>query len=171
MFVTMALLITPSPPHTCVESDSDSDLSLDDDQSGSYASTHSSDSEDEEGPLPPEECWENLAAGSGNRQQTQGGVAQTSWVMVGAWTRTSCKSLSLDNRTFRPADRDSEDGEPAGPDRSKLVPSLPDSGLGHNASVFPDSRTQDSLTALLPGVPSLNAPPHKGKRSSTLAQL
>lgn len=77
------------------------------------------------------------------------------------------KSLSLDNRTFRPADRDSEDGEPAGPDRSKLVPNLPDSGLGHNASVVPDSRTQDSLTALLPGVPSLSAPPHKGKRSST----
>lgn len=87
--------------------------------------------------------------------------------MVGAWTRTSRKSLSLDNRTFRPADRDSEDGEPAGPDRSKLVPNLPDSGLGHNAGVFPDSRTQDGLTALLPGVPSLSAPPHKGKRSST----
>lgn len=48
----------------CVDrdSDSDSDLSLEDDQSGSYASTHSSDSEDEEGPLPPEECWENLAS-------------------------------------------------------------------------------------------------------------
>uniref|UniRef100_A0A7N6FG21 Cadherin EGF LAG seven-pass G-type receptor 2 n=1 Tax=Anabas testudineus TaxID=64144 RepID=A0A7N6FG21_ANATE len=44
------------------DSDSDSDLSLEDDQSGSYASTHSSDSEDEEGPLPPEECWENLAS-------------------------------------------------------------------------------------------------------------
>lgn len=44
------------------DSDSDSDLSLEDDQSGSYASTHSSDSEDEEGPLPPDECWENLAS-------------------------------------------------------------------------------------------------------------
>ncbi|KAG7253241.1 hypothetical protein CRUP_017201 [Coryphaenoides rupestris] len=42
--------------------DSDSDLSIEDDQSGSYASTHSSDSEDEEGRYPPEECWENLAA-------------------------------------------------------------------------------------------------------------
>ncbi|XP_061544471.1 cadherin EGF LAG seven-pass G-type receptor 2 [Phycodurus eques] len=49
------------------DSDSDSDLSLEDDQSGSYASTHSSDSEDEEGPLPPEECWENLAS-NGARQ-------------------------------------------------------------------------------------------------------
>uniref|UniRef100_A0A8C4EAC9 Cadherin EGF LAG seven-pass G-type receptor 2 n=1 Tax=Dicentrarchus labrax TaxID=13489 RepID=A0A8C4EAC9_DICLA len=52
--------------------DSDSDLSLEDDQSGSYASTHSSDSEDEEGPLPPEECWENLASNVGKRPQPHG---------------------------------------------------------------------------------------------------
>ncbi len=48
----------------CVDhdSDSDSDLSeLEDDQSGSYASTHSSDSEEDEGEFPQEECWENLA--------------------------------------------------------------------------------------------------------------
>lgn len=57
------------------DSDSDSDLSLEDDQSGSYASTHSSDSEDEEGPLPPEECWENLAANVGKRPQLQGTTA------------------------------------------------------------------------------------------------
>uniref|UniRef100_A0A8C1D163 Cadherin EGF LAG seven-pass G-type receptor 2 n=1 Tax=Cyprinus carpio carpio TaxID=630221 RepID=A0A8C1D163_CYPCA len=44
------------------DSDSDSDLSeLEDDQSGSYASTHSSDSEEDEGEFPQEECWENLA--------------------------------------------------------------------------------------------------------------
>ncbi|XP_067272650.1 cadherin EGF LAG seven-pass G-type receptor 2 [Pseudorasbora parva] len=44
------------------DSDSDSDLSeLEDDQSGSYASTHSSDSEEEEGEFLQEECWENLA--------------------------------------------------------------------------------------------------------------
>ncbi|XP_069046547.1 cadherin EGF LAG seven-pass G-type receptor 2 isoform X2 [Lepisosteus oculatus] len=42
------------------DSDSDSDLSLEDDQSGSYASTHSSDSEDEES-YPPDHCWESLA--------------------------------------------------------------------------------------------------------------
>lgn len=53
-------------------SDSDSDLSLEDDQSGSYASTHSSDSEDEEGPLPPEECWENLASSATKRPQPHG---------------------------------------------------------------------------------------------------
>lgn len=64
---------TSVPPLRRVESDSDSDLSLEDDQSGSYASTHSSDSEDEDGPLPPEECWENLAAHSGKRPHTQGG--------------------------------------------------------------------------------------------------
>uniref|UniRef100_W5KN35 Cadherin EGF LAG seven-pass G-type receptor 2 n=1 Tax=Astyanax mexicanus TaxID=7994 RepID=W5KN35_ASTMX len=52
------------------DSDSDSDLSeLDDDQSGSYASTHSSDSEDEEGQFPQEECWENLATNTTKRTQ------------------------------------------------------------------------------------------------------
>uniref|UniRef100_H3DAY8 Cadherin EGF LAG seven-pass G-type receptor 2 n=1 Tax=Tetraodon nigroviridis TaxID=99883 RepID=H3DAY8_TETNG len=110
------------------ESDSDSDLSLEDDQSGSYASTHSSDSEDEEGPLPPEECWENLAA-------------------------------NADSRMLRPAGEESEDGEAAAPDGPRPdVPNHPDSGLGPNASAFPDSRTQDSLT----GVPSHSAPPHRG---------
>lgn len=59
------------------DSDSDSDLSLEDDQSGSYASTHSSDSEDEEGPLPPEECWENLASNVAKRPQPHGKRPQT----------------------------------------------------------------------------------------------
>lgn len=63
-----------SPLRLCADrdSDSDSDLSLEDDQSGSYASTHSSDSEDEEGPLPPEECWENLASNVAKRPQPHG---------------------------------------------------------------------------------------------------
>lgn len=66
--------ISTPPLCLCVDrdSDSDSDLSLEDDQSGSYASTHSSDSEDEEGPLPPEECWENLASNVGKRPQPHG---------------------------------------------------------------------------------------------------
>lgn len=70
---------------------------------------------------------------------------------------------------FRPADKGSGDGDLAGPDRLKLdAPNRPDSGLGHNASLFADSRTQDSRTqdslmALLPGLPGLSAPPHKGK--------
>lgn len=46
----------PAPEH---DTDSDSDLSLEDDQSGSYASTHSSDSEEDEA-FPGEPCWENL---------------------------------------------------------------------------------------------------------------
>uniref|UniRef100_A0A8D2J9S6 Cadherin EGF LAG seven-pass G-type receptor 2 n=1 Tax=Varanus komodoensis TaxID=61221 RepID=A0A8D2J9S6_VARKO len=41
------------------DTDSDSDLSLEDDQSGSYASTHSSDSEEDE-EFAREPCWENL---------------------------------------------------------------------------------------------------------------
>nr|XP_057910169.1 cadherin EGF LAG seven-pass G-type receptor 2 isoform X2 [Doryrhamphus excisus] len=59
------------------DSDSDSDLSLEDDQSGSYASTHSSDSEDEEGPLPPDQCWENLASNGAKRPQAHEG--RTCW--------------------------------------------------------------------------------------------
>ncbi|XP_072308357.1 cadherin EGF LAG seven-pass G-type receptor 2 isoform X2 [Eucyclogobius newberryi] len=62
------------------DSDSDSDLSLEDDRSESYASTHSSDSEDEEGPLPPEECWENLASNGTKRPPGQdNGVTKTYW--------------------------------------------------------------------------------------------
>lgn len=58
------------------DSDSDSDLSLEDDQSGSYASTHSSDSEDDEGPLPREECWESLASSGVRRAPlSQGNTA------------------------------------------------------------------------------------------------
>uniref|UniRef100_A0A674K493 Cadherin EGF LAG seven-pass G-type receptor 2 n=1 Tax=Terrapene triunguis TaxID=2587831 RepID=A0A674K493_9SAUR len=51
----LSSLCDPAPEH---DTDSDSDLSLEDDQSGSYASTHSSDSEDEA--FPGEPCWENL---------------------------------------------------------------------------------------------------------------
>ncbi|XP_035376437.1 cadherin EGF LAG seven-pass G-type receptor 2 isoform X2 [Electrophorus electricus] len=58
------------------DSDSDSDLSeLEDDQSGSYASTHSSDSEDEEEQYPQEECWENLAANTAMKAQDSSGSA------------------------------------------------------------------------------------------------
>uniref|UniRef100_A0A3Q3JZ56 Cadherin EGF LAG seven-pass G-type receptor 2 n=1 Tax=Monopterus albus TaxID=43700 RepID=A0A3Q3JZ56_MONAL len=48
------------------DSDSESDLSLEDDQSDCC------DSEDEEGPLPPEECWENLASNVAKRSQPHG---------------------------------------------------------------------------------------------------
>ncbi|RVE73479.1 hypothetical protein OJAV_G00049860 [Oryzias javanicus] len=91
------------------DSDSDSDLSLEDDQSGSYASTHSSDSEEEEGPLPPEECWENMAAGVARRHES---------------------SLKL----LWPED-------PAEP---------------------PEPARNDSVTMLLPALPSLSAHPHRG---------
>ncbi|XP_028652386.2 cadherin EGF LAG seven-pass G-type receptor 2 isoform X2 [Erpetoichthys calabaricus] len=48
------------------DSDSDSDLSLEDDQSGSYASTHSSDSEEEDH-FPADQCWESLASQNNER--------------------------------------------------------------------------------------------------------
>lgn len=154
---------TTSPLPPCLESDSDSDLSLEDDRSGSYASTHSSDSEDEEGPLAPDECWENLASSSGKRPHTRGRDARAiSWdVTLG---HGSHRDMCLDNRMSCPTDKGSGRGELSSPDRSKPdVQNRPDSGLGHNAGVFSDSRTQDGLTLLLPGVSSLGAPPHRGK--------
>ncbi|XP_019369272.1 PREDICTED: cadherin EGF LAG seven-pass G-type receptor 2, partial [Gavialis gangeticus] len=49
------------------DTDSDSDLSLEDDQSGSYASTHSSDSEEDE-EFTGEPCWENLLCPNNEKQ-------------------------------------------------------------------------------------------------------
>uniref|UniRef100_A0A6Q2Y215 Cadherin EGF LAG seven-pass G-type receptor 2 n=1 Tax=Esox lucius TaxID=8010 RepID=A0A6Q2Y215_ESOLU len=75
--IAQSLMRTGANVCTCVctttdrDSDSDSDLSLEDDQSGSYASTHSSDSE-EEGPYPPEECWESMASDVSKRPHPHG---------------------------------------------------------------------------------------------------
>ncbi|XP_069489759.1 cadherin EGF LAG seven-pass G-type receptor 2 isoform X2 [Ambystoma mexicanum] len=53
------LFLEAKGQHGGPDSDSDSDLSMEDDQSGSYASTHSSDSEEDE-EFAGEPCWENL---------------------------------------------------------------------------------------------------------------
>uniref|UniRef100_A0A8C8D4R5 Cadherin, EGF LAG seven-pass G-type receptor 2 n=1 Tax=Oncorhynchus tshawytscha TaxID=74940 RepID=A0A8C8D4R5_ONCTS len=70
-FVIILTCVCATTDH---DSDSDSDLSLEDDQSGSYASTHSSDSE-EEGPYPPDECWESMASNVSKRPHPQGMTA------------------------------------------------------------------------------------------------
>uniref|UniRef100_A0A8C8VMJ4 Cadherin EGF LAG seven-pass G-type receptor 2 n=1 Tax=Pelusios castaneus TaxID=367368 RepID=A0A8C8VMJ4_9SAUR len=64
-----AVLSSPCDPpthHPEHDTDSDSDLSLEDDQSGSYASTHSSDSEEDE-EFEGEPCWENLLSTPGEK--------------------------------------------------------------------------------------------------------
>uniref|UniRef100_A0A671THK9 Cadherin, EGF LAG seven-pass G-type receptor 2 n=1 Tax=Sparus aurata TaxID=8175 RepID=A0A671THK9_SPAAU len=129
----------------CVDgdSDSDSDLSLEDDQSGSYASTHSSDSEDEEGPLPPNECWENLASNTGKRPDN--GLSKMHWPMDYAAAVSG-------------------DSELTGTDRLKPdALANPELNLGHDARAFSDGRTQDTMMTLLPSLPNLNAHPHRGK--------
>uniref|UniRef100_A0A673XJJ7 Cadherin, EGF LAG seven-pass G-type receptor 2 n=1 Tax=Salmo trutta TaxID=8032 RepID=A0A673XJJ7_SALTR len=68
---SLVIILTCVCATTDHDSDSDSDLSLEDDQSGSYASTHSSDSE-EEGPYPPDECWESMASNVSKRPHPQG---------------------------------------------------------------------------------------------------
>ncbi|XP_072238280.1 cadherin EGF LAG seven-pass G-type receptor 2 [Leuresthes tenuis] len=120
------------------DSDSDSDLSLEDDQSGSYASTHSSDSEDE-GPLPPEECWENMASNGAKRPQPHdNNLSKMYW--PGDYTAVM------------------DDGERAGGDRLKME--TPDAILGRNLRTLSDDRSQDSM--LLPTLPILSTHPHRG---------
>ncbi|KAM7402101.1 hypothetical protein PAMP_017369 [Pampus punctatissimus] len=126
------------------DSDSDSDMSLEDDQSGSYASTHSSDSEDEEGPLPPEECWENLSSNVPKRPQPHD------------------NSLG---KMYWPGDYAPvvNDGELTAADRLKAETlANPELSLGRDSRALSNDRTQDSMTVLLPSLPNFNAHPHKG---------
>ncbi|XP_040889470.1 cadherin EGF LAG seven-pass G-type receptor 2 [Toxotes jaculatrix] len=125
------------------DSDSDSDLSLEDDQSGSYASTHSSDSEDEEGPLPPEECWESLASNVAKRPQPH--------------------DTSL-GKMYWPGDYAAvSDSELAGADRLKTETlANPEPSLSRDTRTLSDDRAQDTMMVLLPSLPNLNAHPHKG---------
>ncbi|XP_056293046.1 cadherin EGF LAG seven-pass G-type receptor 2 isoform X1 [Pseudoliparis swirei] len=121
------------------DSDSDSDLSLEDDQSGSYASTHSSDSEDEEGPLPPEDCWESMTSNVTKRPQPH--------------------DNSLSNM-FWPGDYTAavSDGELTCADRTK--PDTPAQSVC--CDMRTDDQTQEATTALLPGLPNIYTHPHKG---------
>ncbi|XP_056129029.1 cadherin EGF LAG seven-pass G-type receptor 2 [Lampris incognitus] len=129
------------------DSDSDSDLSLEDDQSGSYASTHSSDSEDGEEPYPPEECWESLASNVAKRPHPHD------------------NNLS---KMYWPGDYASppSDGEAAGGASRLMMDPLahPDGRLGRDNRAAPDDKAadKDSMILLLPCLPNLNAHPHKG---------
>ncbi|XP_062419885.1 LOW QUALITY PROTEIN: cadherin EGF LAG seven-pass G-type receptor 2 [Pungitius pungitius] len=118
------------------DSDSDSDLSLEDDQSGSYASTHSSDSEDEEGPLPPGECWENMASNVANRPHPHD-------ISLGKmlWPGDYAAAVS--------------DGEAA----CRNAPANQEPSPGSDTRTHPDSQAQEAMTVLLPNIYSN---PHKG---------
>ncbi|XP_069580139.1 cadherin EGF LAG seven-pass G-type receptor 2 [Brachyistius frenatus] len=121
------------------DSDSDSDLSLEDDQSGSYASTHSSDSEDEEGPVPPEECWENLASSVAKRPHD-----------------------NSVNKMYWPADYAAalSDSEHAAGDRLRTE-SLTNQESIHGRETRPP--LDDATTVLLPSLPHFNSHhPHRG---------
>ncbi|AWP02840.1 putative cadherin EGF LAG seven-pass G-type receptor 2 [Scophthalmus maximus] len=121
------------------DSDSDSDLSLEDDQSGSYASTHSSDSEDEEGPLPPDECWENLASNVAKRpQQHDNGLSKMYWPGVNGGELTSADRLKTE------------------------TPANPEPSFGGETRALSDDRTQEAMTQLLPSLPNHITHPHKG---------
>ncbi|KAI7790755.1 cadherin EGF LAG seven-pass G-type receptor 2 precursor [Triplophysa rosa] len=92
------------------DSDSDSDLSqLEDDQSGSFASTHTSDSEEDEADIPQEECWENLVA-NGNKKSHDAGV----WEGETADGRLKVETVS------KPADR----AEAHGTENLLLLPNI-----------------------------------------------
>lgn len=58
----------------------------------------------------------------------------------------------------------SGDSELAGTDRRKPdALANPELSLGHDARVFSDGRSQDTMMTLLPSLPNLNAHPHRGK--------
>ncbi|XP_024001510.1 cadherin EGF LAG seven-pass G-type receptor 2-like isoform X2 [Salvelinus sp. IW2-2015] len=135
-------------------SDSDSDLSLEDDQSGSYASTHSSDSE-EEGPYPPDECWESMASNVSKRPHPQdNNLSKLYW--PGEYVTTASNSEGL-----------------GGAGRLK-VESLgnPELGQTRDHRGMPDDRPGDKaegygkdhvmLLPSLPSLPNLNTHPQKG---------
>ncbi|KAM6981263.1 cadherin EGF LAG seven-pass G-type receptor 2 [Aplochiton taeniatus] len=128
------------------DSDSDSDLSLEDDQSGSYASTHSSDSEEGEGPYPPEECWESLASNVSKRQHPQdNNLSKLYW--PGEYVATA------------------SDSEGLGAERLKLEPlANSDQGQACINRATPDDRPGDreSMMLLPPSLPNLNTHPQKG---------
>ncbi|XP_034022451.1 cadherin EGF LAG seven-pass G-type receptor 2 isoform X2 [Thalassophryne amazonica] len=126
--------------HENRDSDSDSDLSAEDDQSGSYASTHSSDSEDEEGPLPPEECWESLATSVGKRPQPP---ENSKMLWPGEYTAAA------------------SDSELA--DRTKVeTPTDTEPSLGHNFRSLLGEQSENMLMVLPPGLPNQIIHPHKG---------
>nr|XP_004544839.2 cadherin EGF LAG seven-pass G-type receptor 2 isoform X3 [Maylandia zebra] len=127
------------------DSDSDSDLSLEDDQSGSYASTHSSDSEDEEAPLPPEECWENLASNVAKRPQP---LSQDNGLNKLYWPGEYAATAS--------------DSELTGGDRAKMEGLANHEPIVRDPRLLSDDRTKESVTVLLPSLPNFSAHPHKG---------
>uniref|UniRef100_A0A8C9VXN4 Cadherin, EGF LAG seven-pass G-type receptor 2 n=1 Tax=Scleropages formosus TaxID=113540 RepID=A0A8C9VXN4_SCLFO len=130
------------------ESDSDSDLSLEDDQSGSYASTHSSDSEDDEAPYPPEACWESLAAELPSLRGTdRGACGEASPYWPGEFVTTASES----------------EGQSA-PDCLRVeTPSSPERSLERDQGPLPDEQSKDTGALLVPKPPRLGAQPQKGE--------
>ncbi|KAJ7999095.1 hypothetical protein DPEC_G00211860 [Dallia pectoralis] len=131
------------------DSDSDSDLSLEDDQSGSYASTHSSDSE-EEGPYPPGECWESMASDVSKRPHPHdNNLSKLYWP-------GDCGTTAGDTEGQRGADRLKLEGLELGQTRDNR--GMPDERPGDQAEGY----GRDNMMMLLPSLPNLNAHPQKG---------
>ncbi|KAL4658540.1 cadherin EGF LAG seven-pass G-type receptor 2-like [Arapaima gigas] len=80
------------------DSDSDSDVSLEDDRSGSFASSNSSDSEEEGGSYPPEACWENLAVHGGLWPLPHGHQKEQHWPDGLVKTASERESLGIMER-------------------------------------------------------------------------
>ncbi|XP_072569096.1 cadherin EGF LAG seven-pass G-type receptor 2 [Paramormyrops kingsleyae] len=125
------------------DSDSDSDLSLEDDQSGSYASTHSSDSDDEEGPYPPEACWETLAAELPvpHNSYKDNNLSQPYW--PGEFVTTASESEGTERL------------------RVQTLTS-PELSLSQDKGPVLEVQGKDNGAAILPSLPKPSAQPHKG---------
>lgn len=169
------------------DTDSDSDLSMEDDQSGSFASTHSSDSEEDE-EFPKEPCWENLlcpnneklpalSTPKGNARHGQlqeyltktGGRdgVNTKSDFIKRWNLQSSSPFSVDNisgpgKPYWPGDfvttASESDGHP-GSESLRVEPMGKNDRLG-----LTEELARENGEGILGSLPHPTAQPQKGKK-------
>ncbi|KAL8205116.1 UNVERIFIED_CONTAM: Cadherin EGF LAG seven-pass G-type receptor 2 [Gekko kuhli] len=131
------------------DTDSDSDLSLEDDQSGSYASTHSSDSEEDE-EFPREPCWENLLCPNSEKMPAHS---------------TPKDNLSGPGKPYWPGDfvtTASESDGHAGTEKLRVEPIGKNDWLGQAEEVLRENGETQTRENILSSLPHPTAQPQKG---------
>ncbi|XP_060087564.1 cadherin EGF LAG seven-pass G-type receptor 2 isoform X2 [Heteronotia binoei] len=131
------------------DTDSDSDLSLEDDQSGSYASTHSSDSEEDE-EFAREPCWENLLCPNNEKMPTHS---------------TPKDNLSGPGNPYWPGDfvtTASESDGHAGSEKLRVEPIGKNNWLGQAEEAPRENGETQTRESILSSLPHSTAQPQKG---------
>ncbi|KAF7254507.1 Cadherin EGF LAG seven-pass G-type receptor 2 [Varanus komodoensis] len=132
------------------DTDSDSDLSLEDDQSGSYASTHSSDSEEDE-EFAREPCWENLLCPNNEK--------------LPAHSTPKGDSLSGPGKPYWPGDfvtTASESDGHAGSEKLRVEPIGKSDRLGPTEEMPRENGDTQTRENMLSSLPHPTAQPQKG---------